>query len=200
MNSSVEEEKAARAAALASQPAKARCAASTGPVKVSRGMPTGEGADRAAALAAEFAAAHYDDVVRYCGGRWPSWDVAQDATQEVFLRLVHSGARYERRGKPLAYLYTIARNVCAEAYRRCGPAVEPLEVDVPDPAADRTAERLALDAALATLSADERDVLELRYGQGLAVGEIAMVMERSRFAVRRLEQKALATLKQEWEG
>ncbi len=198
MNSSVEEEKAARAAALASQPAKARCAASTGPVKVSRGMPTGEGADRAAALAAEFAAAHYDDVLRYCRRRLPSWDDAQDATQEVFLRLVRSGARYERRGKPLAYLYTIARNVCAEAYRRCGPAVEPLEVDVPDPAADRTAERL--DAALATLSADERDVLELRYGQGLAVGEIAMVMERSRFAVRRLEQKALATLKQEWEG
>ena len=177
MNSSVEEEKAARAAALASQPAKARCAASTGPVKVSRGMPTGEGADRAAALAAEFAAAHYDDVLRYCRRRLPSWDDAQDATQEVFLRLVRSGARYERRGKPLAYLYTIARNVCAEAYRRCGPAVEPLEVDVPDPAADRTAERLALDAALATLSADERDVLELRYGQGLAVGEIAMVME-----------------------
>ena len=200
MNSSVEEEKAARAAALASQPAKARCAASTGPVKVSRGMPTGEGADRAAALAAEFAAAHYDDVLRYCRRRLPSWDDAQDATQEAFLRLVRSGARYERRGKPLAYLYTIARNVCAEAYRRCGPAMEPLEVDVPDPAADRTAERLALDAALATLSADERDVLELRYGQGLAVGEIAMVMERSRFAVRRLEQKALATLKQEWEG
>lgn len=200
MNSSVEEEKTARAAALASQPAKARCAASTGPVKVSRGIPTGEGTDRAAALAAEFSAAHYDDVLRYCRRRLPSWDDAQDATQEVFLRLVRSGARYERRGKPLAYLYTIARNVCAEAYRRCGPAMEPLEVDVPDPAADRTAERLALDAALAALSADERDVLELRYGQGLAVGEIAMVMERSRFAVRRLEQKALAALKQEWEG
>ena len=126
----MEEEKTARAAALASQPAKARCAASTGPVKVSRGMPTGEGTDRAAALAAEFAAAHYDDVLRYCRRRLPSWDDAQDATQEAFLRLVRSGARYERRGKPLAYLYTIARNVCAEAYRRCGPAMEPLEVDV----------------------------------------------------------------------
>ena len=159
-----------------------------------------EKTERAATMAAQFAAAHYDDVLRYCRRRLPSWDDAQDATQEVFLRLVRSGARYERRGKPLAYLYTIARNVCAEAYRRQPPGAELLDGDVPDPAADRTAERLALDAALATLPADERDVLELRYGQGLAVGEIAVVMERSRFAVRRLEQKALAALRREWKG
>lgn len=77
-----------------------------------------EKAEWAAALAAEFAAAHYDDVLRYCRRRLSSWDDAQDAVQEVFLRLVRSGALYERRGKPLAYLYTIARNVCAEAHRR----------------------------------------------------------------------------------
>ena len=167
---------------------------------VGGGMWGGMGGWGNAGMMAEFAAAHYDDVLRYCRRRLSSWDDAQDATQEVFLRLARSGALYERRGKPLAYLYTIARNVCAEAHRRRGPVVEPLEVDVPDPAADRTAERLALEAALATLPADEREVLELRYGQGLAVGEIAEVTERSRFAVRRLERKALAALRLEWEG
>ena len=62
----------------------------------------------ASLLAAKFAEDHYDEVFRYCARRLPSREDAQDATQEVFLRLVKSQALYERNGKPLAYLYTCA--------------------------------------------------------------------------------------------
>lgn len=58
----------------------------------------------ASLLAAKFAEDHYDEVFRYCARQLPSREDAQDATQEVFLRLVKSHALYERNGKPLAYL------------------------------------------------------------------------------------------------
>lgn len=151
----------------------------------------------AGAIAAEFAEAHYDEVLRYCARRLPNREDAQDATQEVFLRLARSNALYERRGKPLAYLYACARNVCAEFYRR--PSVsresaEGWEERIADPACEHDETRLVMSDAIARLSADEQEVLELRYGQGLAMNEIAAATGRSRFAIRRVEKRALAAL------
>ena len=57
------------------------------------------------ALAVRFTEEHYDAIYRYCARRLNSKEDAQDATQEVFLRLVSSKALYVEQGKPLAYLY-----------------------------------------------------------------------------------------------
>ena len=54
---------------------------------------------------------HYDDVLAYCRRHAPSYDEAPDVAQEAFLRFVRSG-RSPIEGKPLAYLLTIARNLC----------------------------------------------------------------------------------------
>lgn len=62
----------------------------------------------ASLLAAKFAEDHYDEVFCYCARRLPSREDAQDATQEVFVRLVKSHALYEQNGKPLAYLFSDA--------------------------------------------------------------------------------------------
>ena len=59
---------------------------------------------------------HYDDVLAYCRRHAPSYDDAPDVAQEAFLRFVRSG-RSPRDGKPLAYLFTIARNLCIDAAR-----------------------------------------------------------------------------------
>ena len=58
---------------------------------------------------------HYDDVLAYCRRHAPFYDDAPDVAQEAFLRFVRSG-RSPLDGKPLAYLFTIARN------RRAGAA------------------------------------------------------------------------------
>ena len=42
---------------------------------------------------------------------------ALDLTQETFLRFLESSS-YKDTGRPLAYLYTIARNLCIEEFRR----------------------------------------------------------------------------------
>lgn len=149
-------------------------------------------------LAGRFAKEHYDAVYHYCARRLNSKEDAQDATQEVFLRLVSSNALYTERGKPLAYLYTCAGHVCADFYRSRKPASTPIEnhaVTVSDQAQEYMEEHLIMDDALSCLTVEERNVLELRYGQNLAMTEIAAITGKSRFALYRIEHKALRALR-----
>ncbi len=86
---------------------------------------------------------HYDDVFHYCLRHAASKEDAQDLTQEVFLRIVRNAAHYDDRGKPLAYLYTVARHVCADFHRARRAAWVELEEGVPDPAGQRASTKWA---------------------------------------------------------
>lgn len=59
----------------------------------------------------------YDKIYRYCYFKVHSRETAEDITQETFLRFFES-RNYEDTGKPLHYLYTVARNLCIDEYRR----------------------------------------------------------------------------------
>ena len=149
---------------------------------------------------------HYDGVLAYCRRHTQTLDEAQDATQEVFLRFVRTADRYRDAGKPLAYLLTIARNVCIDVDRArpraCVelPAEEvlaaPEDSDEPGGAFGEAASGAdALRRALASLPADMREVLELRFDQELKLVDVARVLGISRFAARRRVDAALAALR-----
>ncbi len=146
---------------------------------------------------------HYDDVLAYCRRHAPSYDEAPDVAQEAFLRFVRSG-RSPVEGKPLAYLLTIARNLCIDASRAKRPPAVPLDVDVPDrsPGADPAAACAGgeVGALIGALDPELREVVELRFDQGFKVGEIAQVLGVSRFAVNRRLNRALAELRRGLEG
>ena len=153
-----------------------------------------------ARAAERFAARHYDDVFHYCLRHVGSKEDAQDLTQEVFLRVVRAKADYEDRGKPLAYLYTVARHACADFHRARRAAWVELGEDVPDPAAERAADEVGLADLIARLDEAEREVIALQYDQGLGVSEIAQVLGTSRFAVHRTAKRALAKLERMMQG
>lgn len=136
----------------------------------------------------------YDDVLAYCRRHTPTRDDALDATQETFLRFVRSLPTYRDRGKPLAFLLTIARGVCADACRRRGRSWELLDEDV---AVSGPQEDVGIREALRSLAPEQREVLELRYDHGLRVYEIARVLGVSRFAAGRRISAALDALKAE---
>ena len=146
---------------------------------------------------------HYDDVLAYCRRHAPSYDEAPDVAQEAFLRFVRSG-RSPIEGKPLAYLLTIARNLCIDASRATRPPAVPLDVDVPDrsPGADPAAACAGSEVGglIGALDPELREVVELRFDQGFKVGEIAQVLGVSRFAVNRRLNRALAELRRGLEG
>ena len=146
---------------------------------------------------------HYDDVLAYCRRHAPSYDEAPDVAQEAFLRFVRSG-RSPIEGKPLAYLLTIARNLCIDASRAKRPPAVPPDVDVPDrsPGADPAAACAGSEVGglIGALDPELREVVELRFDQGFKVGEIAQVLGVSRFAVNRRLNRALAELRRGLEG
>ena len=146
--------------------------------------------DRARKIAEEC----YGEVLAYCRRHAPAGHEPTDLAQETFLRFVRAQG-YRERGKPIAYLMRIARSVCVDASRERRLETVPLDFDVP---ADEQGERdVGVAEALARLPADLREVVELRYGSGLGVREVAYALGISRFAARRRINAALKLLREE---
>lgn len=56
----------------------------------------------------------FNFILRFVGSR----EVAEELMQEVFARLVQNATGYVRQAKFTTWLYTIARNLCIDRYRR----------------------------------------------------------------------------------
>ena len=112
---------------------------------------------------------------------------AQDAAQEVFLRLFRHLDRID--GDPKAWLYRVTVNVCNDHYRRRKVVVE-LDVEAKDPAPDalrvltlEERKRLVMEG-LATLAAREREAVVLRDIEGLSTAEVAGILGVEEVTVR----------------
>jgi len=125
----------------------------------------------------------YDKIYRYCYFRLHNRTLAEDITQEAFLRyLEHYG--YTPAPSSLKYLYTIARNLCIDEYRR--PKTESLDNSAPDCAwEEKLTESLAVRSALSRLAPEEQELLFLRYVNEVPVSTLAKLYGQSRFALYR---------------
>lgn len=147
--------------------------------------------------------AAYDALYRYCYYRLRHTPQAEDVTQEAFLRTLAALPGLpppHTETQALRYLYTVARNLCIDEYRRAPRAPLPLpESENAQPAApgfeEASAETLALRAALDRLPAEARELLLLRYANELPAAVIAGTLGISRFAVYRRCRQALAALR-----
>lgn len=147
----------------------------------------------------------YDRLLRYCYMKVRDRGLAEDLTQDAFLRFF-ANRTYRDVGRETAYLYAIARNLCADHFRKHREI--PLEELPPDvqamsdagKEAGRMLDRLSVEQALDRLEDNEREIVVLRYVAGLKISEIAQSLGLSRFAVRRRLNEALKKLKKEMEG
>jgi len=103
------------------------------------------------------------------------------------------------------YVETIKRQVGREIPLAPGTAAtgaQGLEADEPSPSglAMLGEDALQLDKVLQQLPADYRQILELRYREGLPFDEIASRLHRSQNAVRKLWSRAVLRLQAEWDG
>ena len=111
---------------------------------------------------------------------------ASEVAQEAFLRAYQNLGRYDD-GKPFdLWVMAIARNLCLDILRRrtrmqtedlseMAEALPSGERSLEEGAIDRQ-ERLSLEAAMSTLSAQDREVLALYYVQRRTTREIAQVI------------------------
>ena len=128
---------------------------------------------------------------------------AEDATERTFLSALDAIVRFRNEGATFrSWLFRIAHNQIANALRsRSRRRATPLD-GVADLVADADPAREAgaaddarrLRRALAELSEDRRQVIVLRFVDGLSTREIGAVLDRSEGAVRVLQHRALRDL------
>ncbi len=135
----------------------------------------------------------YDKIYRYCYFKVNSKEKAEDLTQETFLKYF-SQTSYINRGKPLAYLYTIAKNLCIDYYRK-NKEEEIYQVVTEHEEITIFETNYVIKQAVSTLPEDLQELLLLRFANDLGINEIANIMGVSRFSVYRKLNTALGRLK-----
>ena len=155
----------------------------------------------------------YNFVLRQL--RMPS--LAEDVTQDVFMRLVQNAAEFKHEARFSTWLYTIARNLCIDQLRKLShrrhasldqregnqPDAQLLGETISDPSPRSSAEHNALSSevrssivrAVDSLPDDQREVFLLREVASLPFRDIAeitgvgenTVKSRMRYALDRLK-------------
>jgi RNA polymerase sigma-70 factor, ECF subfamily len=155
----------------------------------------------------------YNFVIRQVGQK----SIAEDTTQEVFLRVVQNAAEFKHEARFSTWLYTIARNLCIDQLRKLShrrhpsldqpppgsPDQRPLGESVVDPDPRASVDRAAASSemqgsivrAVEGLPEDQREVFLLREVASLSFKQIAevtgvgenTVKSRMRYALDRLQ-------------
>lgn len=145
----------------------------------------------------------YDRIYRYCYFRLHNRQTAEDLTQETFLRYLENYQGHTKE-QALRCLYTIARNLCVDEYRRsarehpqkaqcaAGGAADACLQEysgrgesVQESPDEHLLTSLAVRRAVAALERDEQELLLLRYVNEVPISALAQLTALSRFAVYR---------------
>lgn len=137
-------------------------------------------------------------------------EVAEDLSQEIFLKLVERiDAFDERKGRFVVWFWQVARNMLVDHYRgkRETAFSAFMENDLEalattEPAnLDHRLRYVAVRDFLGTLGDDERELFELRYAAEMSYKEIAEILGRTEGALRvaslRLKEKIRKEFKHE---
>lgn len=150
-------------------------------------------------------------IYRYLYYRTGDPQTAEDLTSEVFLRMINALANYRLQDVSFqAWLFQIARNLLNDHYRKMSVRnnVQLEENVMEDLQATRTRpvehslNSVTLHNALDLLSGEQRDVVVMRFITGLPISEVAQTLNKSEDAVKGLQRRALANLRDvlsDWE-
>jgi len=142
-------------------------------------------------------------IYRYLACRVGDPKDAEDLTAQVFLTAFERFAQYRGQGKFAAWLFTIARNKSIDffrAHRRELPLETTLlcKAGVVEGSARQDEIRAILDI-IASLSPEERELLDLRFAAEMSFREIAGLLHRTESAVKKQVYRLLARIKKEME-
>ena len=132
-------------------------------------------------------------------------EAAEDATQEVFVKMLRHANQFHGDAKLSTWLFSITANWCRDYLRKADNRSKDSDdvlVNLPTPsefAPDRNLERRQdeqrVRLALESLTAEQREAILLSRYQGLSYAEIAQIAGCSEGAVKTRVFRAMETLK-----
>ncbi|MBV9494259.1 MAG: RNA polymerase sigma factor [Acidobacteria bacterium] len=132
-------------------------------------------------------------------------EAAEDATQEVFVKMLKHANQFHGDAKLSTWLFSITANWCRDYLRKADNKAKEAEevlISLPAPsdeAPDRTLEQRENEArvqrALSALTPEQREAILLSRYQGLSYAEIAQIAGCSEGAVKTRVFRAMETLK-----
>jgi RNA polymerase sigma-70 factor, ECF subfamily len=145
---------------------------------------------------------YYQNIYSYLFYHTGDIQTAEDLTGEVFLKMVQALPNYsESNGLFLAWLLRIARNLSIDHYRRFNqhPEVELMdEIIRSDLEVDQVVESnltiARLQKVLANVKEDQREVLLLRFIEGLSISDVANLLVKSEDAIKGLQRRGLMSV------
>jgi RNA polymerase sigma-70 factor (ECF subfamily) len=128
---------------------------------------------------------------------------AEDLTGEVFLKLLQVlNTRRAPRERLQGWLYRVAHNLAMDYFRQQskGTTVSLDEEwvaggDPPSLVVEKRQTQQRLRAAVRRLTADQQQVILLRFGEGLRLAEVGQLMGKSEGAVKILQHRAVNRLR-----
>ncbi len=126
-------------------------------------------------------------------------DDAADVLQDVYVKVWEAAPAYRALGKPMAWIFTITRNLALMDIRRqnkAWPAVPDSAKEMaPDAPALDTEDKLVLTSLMNTLGEDEQSIVILHAVAGMKHREIAELMDMSLSTVLSKYNRALKKLR-----
>jgi len=153
-----------------------------------------------------FAALYRENVqviFRYIYNRVSDTHLAEDLTGDVFTKALQGIGSYTDQGKPfVAWLYRIAHARVVDHYRKVKRRPQESDVEAePIPVDENMDENLlrrqaakALRQAMTDLTADQQQVIVLRFIEGYHLEEVAELMDKNANAIKALQHRALRSL------
>jgi RNA polymerase sigma factor (sigma-70 family) len=137
-------------------------------------------------------------------------EAAEDATQEVFVKMLKHANQFNGEAKLSTWLFSIAANWCRD-YLRKGDnkpkdsddvlvTLPASSVDSPDRRLEQRENEKRIHKALQVLTPDQREAILLSRYQGLSYAEIAQISGCSEGAVKTRVFRAMETLKKALTG
>ena len=128
---------------------------------------------------------------------------AEEVMQETYMKVWTSASAYQAQGKPLAWIFTIARNLCYMKFRELKRQAD-IGFDDLDgaeqgevcPQIEQAADKLVLKAALELLKEEERQIVLLKNSSGLKHREIAQALKLPLATVLSKYNRAMKKLEQ----
>jgi len=152
---------------------------------------------------------HYRQVFAYAYRMLGDYHLAVDITQDTFVKMAASIGRYKSREKFIGWLLTIASNQVRDYWKsrlyreRQAPPLEEMIASSDETVEDlftRNDRRSQVKKALQELSAEQREVIILRYYHDLKIDDIAEITRANPSTVKSRLRLGLMKLKTELTG